>query len=151
MYTIYLYKPSIFSPTGYGKIILLMLFIAVMFPGSGITANPSGKGSRQLFEPVPADNYVSANQYKIDIIHYLINIDLYPEQKMLKGDVVITGVLLDKNIPQIDLNFYDNMKISGLQLNGRPAAYTEKGTRLSVPLSGSQPDTFNIQVLYEGT
>jgi aminopeptidase N len=135
----------------YNYIILLLLFASIPFPVQSREGGYEGKGSRQTYEPVPADSYVSANQYKIDILHYFINIDLYTEQKMLKGDVVITGVLLDKSIPQIDLNFYDNLKISELLLNGKPAEYIEKGTKLTIPLSGSQPDTFYVQVLYEGT
>jgi aminopeptidase N len=80
-----------------------------------------------------------------------LNIDLYPQDKLLKGDVIITGVYLDKNLEQIDLNFYDNFKIDQVQLNGKEASYSEKGTRLSLPLHEVQPDTFNIHVVYAGT
>lgn len=115
------------------------------------TENTTCRKSARILEPVPPDDYASANQYKINVLHYVINIDLRPEEKMLKGDVVITGVFLDKNINQIDLNFYDNMKIYLLLLNGKTSSFTEKGTRLSIPLSGIQPDTFEVRVLYEGT
>lgn len=115
------------------------------------TENTTCRKSAGILEPVPPDDYASANQYKINVLHYFINIDLRPEEKMLKGDVVITGAFLDKNISQIDLNFYDNMKIYLLLLNGKTSSFTEKGTRLSIPLSGIQPDTFEVRVLYEGT
>ena len=115
------------------------------------TENTTCRKSARILEPVPPDDYASANQYKINVLHYVINIDLRPEEKMLKGDVVITGAFLDKNISQIDLNFYDNMKIYLLLLNGKTSSFTEKGTRLSIPLSGIQPDTFEVRVLYEGT
>lgn len=102
-------------------------------------------------EPAPTDEYISANQYKIDVLHYYINVDVHADMQLLKGDVTITGVYLDKNINQIDLNFYDNMKISRLLLNGKSADYIAKGRRLAIPLNGTQPDTFSVEVVYEGT
>ncbi len=95
--------------------------------------------------------YISQNQYKIDILHYYLNIDLHPSKKILKSDVTITGIRLDKSLRQIDLNFYDNFNISKVTLNGVETKYTNKGTQLSVPFSSTQPDTFKIKVVYEGT
>ncbi|HED36851.1 MAG TPA: M1 family peptidase [Ignavibacteria bacterium] len=105
------------------------------FPGFQVNVNPK---------------YISLNQYKIDILHYYININLYPVKKTLKGDVTIVGKLLDKNLKQIDLNFYDNFNISKITLNGNKTKYINKGTRLTIPLKGIQPDTFKIHVVYEG-
>jgi aminopeptidase N len=115
-----------------------------------IENNASAKNTGKI-DPVPPDDYISANQHQIKVFHYFINIDLHPEAKMLYGDVIISGIFLNKNINRIDLNFYDNMKISGIQLNGKVASYSEQGTRLSIPVMGSRPDTFVVQVLYEGT
>ena len=97
------------------------------------------------------DKYVSENQYKINVLHYYLNFNLYPAKKILDGDVLITGLILDKSIKNIDLNFYDNLNISALELNGKPAEYNEKGTRLSIPLNTFVPDTFKIRIVYEGT
>ncbi len=97
------------------------------------------------------DNYVSDNQYKINVLHYDLNIDLFPDKKLLKGNVTITGLLLDKNLKQIDLNFYDNMKISQLQINGKNSSYNEKDTRLTIPISNITSDTFYVHIIYEGT
>ena len=33
-------------------------------------------------------------------------------KKIIKGDVTITGILKNKDLNEIDLNFYDNMDIS---------------------------------------
>jgi aminopeptidase N len=145
------------------KIILPLLMVSGLFLGLSVThLYPDWSNLPKIIfndrrvnhaasEPVPADEYVSVNQYKINILHYLINVDIHPESKLLKGDVEITGVILDKSITQVDLNFYDNMKISYLMLNGKTSSFTENGTRLSIPLSGVQPDTFIIRVQYEGT
>lgn len=104
----------------------------------------------QPYYDTPAD-YISGYQKQIDILHYGLHLDLYPDKKTLKGDASIKGVILNKNIPQIDLNFYDNMKINRLLLNGKSAEYTNKGTRLTIPLKSAVKDTFDLQINYEGT
>ncbi len=101
-------------------------------------------------ENVPA-GYITGSQYKINVLHYYLNFDLYPEKKLLKGDVTITGLLLDPNLKNINLNFYDNMKISSLELNGKKASYSDIGTTLSIPLSDVSGDTFKVHIVYEGT
>ncbi len=130
---------------------VLMFFFAVGWKGISPQLTSSQNFPSSFQEVKAPDNYVSANQYKIDVLHYYLNIDLYPDKKLVKGDVTITGVFLQKNLNQIDLNFYDNMKISGLQVNGTNSAFVEKGTRLSIPISDALPDTFNIHIVYEGT
>jgi len=97
------------------------------------------------------NNYISANQYKINILNYNMNFDLHPSKKILDGDVLITGLILNKNLKQIDLNFYDNLNITKLELNGKQTEYSEKGTRLTIPLNSTVSDTFKIRVVYEGT
>lgn len=97
---------------------------------------------------VPAD-YISENQYKIDILHYSLDIDLYTKDKILVGEAVITGLILDKSIEEIHLNFYDNFDIDKVLLNGNKTTYTNKNTRLSIPLI-SKTDTFKVTVNYKG-
>ena len=112
--------------------------------------NLAGKNNYYLFDH-DSSGYISSNQYKINILHYYLNFDLHPSKKILIGDVLITGLVLDKNLKQIDLNFYDNLNITGLELNGEPAGYIEKGTRLTIPLKNTVADTFKIKIDYEGT
>lgn len=97
------------------------------------------------------DSYNTPAQSKIDVTHYDINIELFPEKKILKGDVTVTGLLLDKSLERLDLNFYENMEIKSLTLNGKNSSFEQKDTRLSVPLNGFRSDTFNVRVVYEGT
>jgi aminopeptidase N len=95
-------------------------------------------------------NYISDVQYKIDILHYDLNFDLFPEEKLLKGDIIITGILKDKSIQELHLNLYDNMKIESLLLNGKDNSFSQKDTRLSVPLNNMTSDTFNVEIVYSG-
>jgi len=105
-------------------------------------------GLPQIFTPT---NYISDNQYKTDILHYDLSFDLNSEKKLLKGKVVITGVVLGANVSNLDLNFYDNLKINFLSLNGKEIPYIHKGTKLSVPYKEEKSDTFQVEIIYEGT
>jgi len=142
-----------------------LLFVVFFFIGWEFSLSPVKEGFLKTKESIddfknelsgipsfrlPA-NYITENQYKIDLLHYSLNIDLYPEKKLLKGDASITGLLLDKTIKHIDLNFYDNMKISELFLNNKKVLYENIGTRLSIPVLDFTADTFNIKVVYQGT
>lgn len=92
------------------------------------------------------------DQYKIDILHYSIHLDLYPEENKIAGNVVLTGVKKDKNLNQINLNFYDNLSIKSLKLNQRPVEYDRSERNLTIYLNGNTPgDTFQVQIIYEGT
>lgn len=97
------------------------------------------------------NDYVSSNQYQIDVLHYDLELDIYPKEKMLKGIAEITGTIMQPELDRIDLNFYDNLKIKGLTLNNLSAKFENLGTKLSVFLNGSKIDTFKLKVIYEGT
>ena len=144
----------------YIKIFVPIFFLSFFLAGgvffySGITRHGLKQLSHQsnrwlLFENTD-DSYITASQYKIDVLHYNLNFDLNAKDKILKGDVTIKGVVNDAGLKQIDLNFYDNMKISMLTLNGSSTGYSEKGTTLSIPLNNTNIDTFTVRVVYEGT
>ncbi|MDR3611319.1 MAG: M1 family metallopeptidase [Ignavibacteriaceae bacterium] len=86
----------------------------------------------------------------IDVLHYDLKFDLYPDVSLLKGDAVITAIQKDKSSSEIDLDFYDNMKISALTLNGQKVEFTNKDNMLHIKYLGSI-DTFKVEIIYEGT
>ncbi len=141
--------------SGNFKIFVLITLLCCLFQGkllfSSDLLKPGGNPGRVMFTDKPDSLYILPDQYKIDIIHYLLNFDLDIVDKQLKGDVTITGVLKDKNLKTIDLNFYDNMKISNLTLNGKQAMFSDIGTALSVRTNNTVRDTFRIRIIYEGT
>ncbi|MGE5364677.1 MAG: M1 family metallopeptidase [Bacteroidota bacterium] len=105
-----------------------------------------------IFKTDIFDGYVQKDQYKIDILHYSIHIDLYPGENKIAGNVILTGVKNDKSLNQINLNFYDNLSIKSLKLNQRPAEYDRSERNLTIYLNEEAPDdTFQVQIMYEGT
>jgi aminopeptidase N len=147
------------------KVLGITLFLLFMAVGwiTGIsplktslkTSQEASFSIKKMLEDGPvlnmSNDYVSSNQYKIDVLHYDLELDLYPKEKMLKGIAEITGVILQPELDKIDLNFYDNLKIKELTLNNLSARFKNKGTRLSVYLDSARIDTFKLKVVYEGT
>ncbi len=146
------------------KIISAALFIIFFVTGWYFGLTPIQQGIRASIEnstkiknnltsmlsvSVPA-GYISDSQYKMDILHYDINLDLHSEEQMLKGRVVLTGTLKDKSLNEIDLNFHDNMKISALLVDGKSSEYENSGSQLKIRPGTNLPDTFNIEINYEG-
>lgn len=146
------------------KIFYIIVFILFFITGWYLALSPIRQSIKSIFEgsvkiqntlknafqvSVP-ESYISENQYKIDILHYELRLDLYPDKQLLKGDAVLTGVKEDKNLNKIDLNFYDNMMINSLTINGKKADYTNKGSRLEIYPAGNLKDTFAIAINYEG-
>lgn len=116
--------------------ILYTLFISFLINGSSL-------GIKQ-------DSYISENQYKIDILKYDLFIDIEANEKELAAEAIITGVIIDSTISTIDLNFFENLKISRLLLNDQPVEFTHKGSRLSIIQLQDITDTFSISISYGG-
>lgn len=147
------------------KVLGITLFFLFMFIGwiTGIsplktslkTSQEASLSINKMLEDVTSLNmksdYISSNQYKIDVLYYDLKLDLHPKEKMLLGIAEITGMILQPGLDRIDLNFYDNLKIKELTLNNLSARFENKGTRLSVFLDSAKIDTFRIKVIYEGT
>lgn len=130
------------------------LFIVCFFAGWEIQENfsdlfISNTGTDYHYLQVLTRNYFSENQNLQDVIHYRIDIDLYPAEKKIKCTTDIT-LVANGDLDSIDLNFYDNFLISSFQVNGKPSVYTNRGTRLSFPNSAEPGDTIIVSVSYEG-
>lgn len=97
------------------------------------------------------DDYISENQKKLDILHYDLRFDLFPEEKYFNASAQITGVVLDHSIQSLELNFHDNFEIEAVYLNNIATAYENTGTRFSIPIKSTIPDTFKLTVVYNGT
>jgi len=95
--------------------------------------------------------YIVEKQFNQDILHYDISIELFPNKRIINGKTIITGRTTNLPADTIFLNFYDNMKITSLYLDGQPSNFILEGTLLKIPLAAHPVDSFNIVVEYEGT
>lgn len=97
-----------------------------------------------------SDTAIILGQNKIDVLHYDLKINLFTDLKKLEGAIVIKFVTIDPAIDTIQLNFYDNMKIIFLELNGDEIDYQHVNNRLSFVINPGV-DTNKIKINYEGT
>ncbi|MBI9073577.1 MAG: M1 family metallopeptidase [Melioribacteraceae bacterium] len=95
--------------------------------------------------------YVTAEQSRIDVLHYDLKIALLTKKEKIKGDVTITLLNpITNNLPVV-LNFYENMEVSELLLNGSETEFTRDDYHLIINKNEVQTDTVVINVKYEGT
>lgn len=103
------------------------------------------------FDTKKLDEYNPQSQRALDVIHYQIRLDLYPEQKKIAGDVTIKMMINDKRSPKIEINFYDNLAIRDLRLNNSKVKYDRSEKLLSIQKTDLNIDTVVIKIVYEGT
>jgi aminopeptidase N len=138
------------------KIVFIILFSIIiasflgLFVQTLLLETPIRKNGNN-FKTFFPDDYITDNQRKIDILHYNLGFDLYPEQKKLIASAEITGIILRKSITSIDLNFYDNFEINEVIFNDERTDYISEGKKFTIPLSSEIEDTFIIKIDYEGT
>jgi len=72
--------------------------------------------------------YIVEKQFNQDILHYDISIELFPNKRIINGKTIITGRTTNLPADTIFLNFYDNMKITSLYLDGQPSNFILEGT-----------------------
>lgn len=94
------------------------------------------------------DGYYNDEQKYVDVEHYNLKFDLLTDEEILKGDVTITGRLLEPK-DSMHLNFYDDFNIEEITLNGQDVKYINSGTSLLI-YRNSPIDEFEIQIKYEG-
>ena len=98
------------------------------------------------------EDYITDIQKKIDILHYDLFFDLFPDEKEFDASAVIKGVVKEEGMKSIEINFYDNFEISELKLNGIKSEYINEDRLLKINSADSVPlDTFELEITYTGT
>lgn len=103
-----------------------------------------------VFNNYFVEKYNPQSQTKIDVLHYDIHIELYPENKIIKGKVIIKFITNNRNAEKVDINFYDNLKILEADLNGRKVKYERDNKIIHFFPETVLRDTSQIKIVYEG-
>ncbi|NOX17639.1 MAG: M1 family metallopeptidase [Chlorobi bacterium] len=114
--------------------------------GKFATAGFSG----EIISDEALEKYYAPNQKKIDVLHYSIHIDLHPKEKIILGKTGISFRVTDPTLSAIDLNFYDNMIVDSLFMNGSKVKFTHDGTLLSFS-KPEKSDSAKATVYYHGS
>lgn len=122
------------------------LFVSVSEP---IQMVVTGMGMNEVNEEF-IEKYNPLTQRRFDVLHYNIKLDLLTEQKNINGDVTLTIKVNDKSSKEIDLNFYDNLTISAISINGIAARYERSKTILKLLTDEIFDDTIKVRIVYNG-
>lgn len=95
------------------------------------------------------DFYITENQYKIDVLHYDFSIALDYPSKTIEA-VSQISILVTVPIESLDLNFFGNMKIGHLTINGELTEYQKSGTVISIECKAKAGDTIYFKISYSG-
>lgn len=125
-------------------------FLQRSFP-FGISKGVSTALQLKEFSNDKLDEYNPKTQRSVDVIHYTIKINLDTKKKSIDGDVTISMKLNDKGAESIPLNFYDNMKVKQVQINGMNADYGLDDKILSIQRKNKDLDSIDIRIVYSGT
>ena len=122
---------------------LLVIFIVPVFSQS--STNNKKINDKKYF--------VSDLQKSIDILHYNLLLDLNTEEKILSGTAKLTAAKkLELNFDsELELNLYDNLTVSSIKVNGTSAKYSRNKNRIFIQSAEDLADTFEIEIVYEGT
>ena len=97
------------------------------------------------------EKYNPKSQRAVDVKHYLINLDLYPDQEKIIGDVTISLKINDKLSDRFEINLYDNFKIREVQVNNENTEYEQTEKVLTVLKKNKELDSADVRIKYEGT
>jgi aminopeptidase N len=95
--------------------------------------------------------YNPKSQRAVDVKHYTLKIDLYPKDEKIIGDVTIRMRINDPQLKTIDINFYDNLEIKKIELNGSKVGYTREEKILNVQKPEDVSDSAEVRIIYSGT
>lgn len=104
-----------------------------------------------LFLDRNADGYITENQHFLDVLHYDIDLNLFHNQKRIEGKVIITAISKGKDIPFIDLNLYESLKINSIKVNNLSVQFVHNEFLLRIFEKLKLNDTLRVQIEYSGT
>lgn len=100
---------------------------------------------------VPQDEkYILPEQQFQDVTNYNLEIELFPQEKRIRGVAELT-VMVQEGCDSLILNFYDNMIIDSLLVEGKPAQYRRAEKHLFIKFSDKSFRSRKVTVYYKGT
>jgi aminopeptidase N len=125
--------------------------IGRIFPNSPIANYITLSEQFKDFNEKELIKYNPQTQRSIDVIHYNIKLDLRPDEKKIYGDVTISMKLNNEKPGKIEINFYDNLDISLLEVNGQKAKYSRNEKIISIEKPKDITDSADVRIIYSGT
>ena len=94
---------------------------------------------------------VNEKQKLLDILHYKLSFDLFPEERKFDASATITATTRQNEMDTIQFDFYDNYKINSVEINGRLTDFVSKNKIISIINNYPITDTFEVKIDYSGS
>ena len=121
----------------YYKILIILLI------GTPLLAQPiksrqdlrESEKSRFDFEKFAFINAPTPNQRLFDITSYQLELDLYPDQFLLRGAVTINGKSLTNELDHIEIDFYHVLSVDSILQGGSTLPVNHKNSIIDITLN----------------
>ncbi|PIQ08587.1 MAG: hypothetical protein COW71_10960 [Ignavibacteriales bacterium CG18_big_fil_WC_8_21_14_2_50_31_20] len=99
--------------------------------------------------------YLSIDNYElpkrnIDILEYELELDIFPNEGIIKENAKIKLVANDKSQKTIELDLYDNFKINFVKIEKTEISYNYSDNKIEIDRSNILTDTLNLEIDFEG-
>jgi len=101
--------------------------------------------SFELKAPTPGQNL-------FDVLSYQLDLDLFPDKKILSGSVTVRGRNLAENLRNIEIDLYHNLRVDSIVYSGSRIIFTHSDNliRMTLPSALSLDQEFVIKIYYQG-
>ena len=138
----------------YYKILIILLI------GTPLLAQPiksrqdlrESEKSRFDFEKSAFINAPTPNQRLFDITSYQLDLDLYPDQFLLRGAVTINGKSLINELDHIEIDFYHVLSVDSILQGGSTLPVNHKNGLIDITLNNviNSDESFSVTIYYHG-
>ena len=97
------------------------------------------------------DKISSEQESLLDVIHYDIDLNLYPGDRYLVGKIIIGLKYPGRKSAPVSIDLYDNMKVTKLIVNGMNADFDHNNNKIVIDNKYFEVGNNNITIAYEGT
>ena len=125
--------------------------LGVIFPDGIQNISPSTILDLKEYDDEKLSTYNPPVQKKMDVLHYLINIDIIPKKELIQGDVSLKIKLNDQSVDHFVLNFHDNLTIQKIEVDGVPAKYDQEHELVNIYKPKMTTDSATVRIVYSGT
>jgi hypothetical protein len=138
----------------YYKILIILLLAAPLLAQSIKSRQGlrESEKSRFNFEKFAFINAPTPNQRLFDITSYQLDLDLYPDQFLLRGAVTINGKSLTNELNHIEINFYHVLSVDSILQGGFTLPVNHKNGIINIILNNviNIDESFSVTIFYHG-
>ncbi|MBN1301404.1 MAG: M1 family metallopeptidase [Melioribacteraceae bacterium] len=125
--------------------VVCLVALLIVFAFNGIAAFYHA-GFEKIAEKMESEN----SNNPINVTHYDIQVELFPDSETISGEVGI-HFNVDQNCELIAFDFNDGFDVNQFTVNGSETDYCYNSDKISVSRTFVPGENYSVKILYEGT